>query len=619
MGAVRTVMISRLLLGRIGRGSLTRRTVLLGSLWIVPVGLLAAVAACVRRSGSQTTTRVLESATPTAISNVLMDSAKFSPTAKVPNGTASSRRRVTAGVQTPVVGPVGSRAVPVHRVMPPPVVQPSPWPTSRPRPSPATARTPKSASSVTDLDVGSSPSEFTEDRLWAHWDAAQAFFVHGLINKGAAEFREAIAIAFAQGRADIGEFLVLESLDGVGRFGGAERLVQTDLGGRASGWLPRSTRDRIRARANTVYRNVMGSEAKTAATSTVAALLGQLRVIRASSGLVGLHWPDPGRTYRDGTPFVERVVIFSADGTEYHRERVRMRVAKLRNRHPNSTIVLRIDFRPDQVIPRTAADRNEYYRQLEHVISAPEFQGLILQQGNEPQFEGNPSPAEAAREFNGFGLDVSDTGNFWSRCDMFNPTALRLPMPVAPFHPDGPDDSNPPAVEDSPWARMSYQMKRAILEVGVPRGRVPSAWAEHVYGDPRPEVPGAEREAWFDTREATAGFRWTMNVAETWQGINATLEQDFGLAPLPVWITEFNTAARGITSPHQPADNYVEGWMIHALSQLTCRMPTLVGACWFVGDSYNHDAQWTRFAIHENHGRMPAAERDLEVLQALGV
>ncbi len=499
----------------------------------------------------------------------------------------------------------------------------TPKPTARPRPAQRAAPTPEAEPpgppGAPEIDGFTVAQEFTEDRIWRHWDAARAFFARGLDPEGATEFRSAVAVAFGHGRVDIGEYLAAEGQELVRERPSAARLAALDIGGAVVSWLPPPVRDRLHAQANVLYGDVLGAERDIADPAIVATLLSQLRTIRRSTGLLGVHWPDPSRTYRDGTPFVERVVSWAETGAEYHREQVRVRVSKLRARHPRSPIVLRVDYRPGQAIPRTEAERAEYYPLLESIIKAEEFQGLILQQGNEPQFDGNPTPDDIAREFNGWGTADTDTGNFWARCDIFNPTAVRLPMPIAPFHPDGPEQPNPAGVEDSPWARMAYQSKWRLLEHGKARGRIPHGWAEHVYGDPLPGQAGADREAWRDARDPRTNFRWGMNVAETWHEINHTLERAFGLAPLPVWITEFNTAARGTSMPFRPADNYVHDWMIHATAQMATRLPTLQGACWFVADSYNHDLQWDQFALHEGKGRTRDAEHDFEMLQQAGV
>ncbi len=608
----------------------SRRVVLRVALTGAAAGVAAVLAACADDppAGGPVVVRPTPVATPpdTSAEQSGLPDVGGTPPAGAPTGRAARAGVFTPRPQRSAPPPeLTSASAPTPSDTPVPTSTPTrtPAPTPAQRPTPrqvaASEPLPTQRPGALELDGAQIDERFLEERLWEHWDAAQAYFARNLDEQAASEFHSAVAVAFAQGRTDVGEYLAAETLQLVERDGGAARLAALDLGGRTVGWLPPEPREALRRTANDVYRSVMTHERNEITTGLAIELLAQLRVIRSSSGLFGLHWPDPSRRYRDGTPFVERVVSFAADNTEYQRERVRTRVAKLRDRHPNSPIIVRVDFRPGQVIPRNEAERTEYYRQLENIISAPEFQGLIMQQGNEPQFEGNPTPDEIAREFNGWGVAETDTGNFWTRCDIFNPTAIRLPMPIAPFHPAGPETANPAGLEDSPWARLAYQSKRRILDGGRARGRVPQAWSEHVYGDPRPGGAGAEREAWTDVRDPLEGFRWGMNVGHTWQEINTHVEREFGLPPLPVWITEFNTAARGITPPFQPADNYVRDWMIHALAQMSAALPTLTGACWFVADSYNHDAQWTRFALHEGHGRLPDAEKDLEALQAAGV
>ena len=617
-----------------GLSRVSRRRVLAATLTLLAGGAGAALAACAEAELSEPPAPPAASrpspAPPSAPPPPPPAATRASPRPPLPS---PSVRTPQAGVVTP-----GARTVPTQapspaaraRASPTEVPSPvarapaqTPEPTARPRPGQRVAPTPEPEPprppGAPEIDGLTVASEFTEARIWRHWEAARDFFTRGLDPQGATEFRSAVAVAFGHGRVDIGEYLASEGQGLVRERPTADRLAALDVGGPVVSWLPAPVRERLRAQANILYRDILDAERDTVDPAIVATLLGQIRTIRNSSGLLGVHWPDPTRTYRDGTPFVERVVSRAETGVEYHREQVRVRVSKLRARHPLSPIILRVDYRPGQAIPRNEAERAEYYPMLEGIIKAEEFQGLILQQGNEPQFDGNPTPDEIAREFNGWGTADTDTGNFWTHCDIFNPTALRLPMPIAPFHPDGPAQPNPAGVEDSPWARMAYQSKQRLLEYGKARGRIPHGWAEHVYGDPLPGQAGADREAWRDLRDPRTNFRWGMNVAETWHEINGALERAFGLTPLPVWVTEFNTAARGTRTPFRPADNYVPGWMIHATAQMATRLPTLQGACWFVADSYFHDLQWAQFALHEGKGRTRDAERDFETLQRAGV
>ena len=617
-----------------GLSRVSRRRVLAATLTLLAGGAGAALAACAEAELSEPPAPPAASrpspAPPSAPPPPPPTATRASPRPPLPS---PSVRTPQAGVVTP-----GARTVPTQapspaaraRASPTEVPSPvarapaqTPEPTARPRPGQRVAPTPEPEPprppGAPEIDGLTVASEFTEARIWRHWEAARDFFTRGLDPQGATEFRSAVAVAFGHGRVDIGEYLASEGQGLVRERPTANRLAALDVGGPVVSWLPAPVRERLRAQANILYRDILDAERDTVDPAIVATLLGQIRTIRNSSGLLGVHWPDPTRTYRDGTPFVERVVSRAETGVEYHREQVRVRVSKLRARHPLSPIILRVDYRPGQAIPRNEAERAEYYPMLEGIIKAEEFQGLILQQGNEPQFDGNPTPDEIAREFNGWGTADTDTGNFWTHCDIFNPTALRLPMPIAPFHPDGPAQPNPAGVEDSPWARMAYQSKQRLLEYGKARGRIPHGWAEHVYGDPLPGQAGADREAWRDLRDPRTNFRWGMNVAETWHEINGALERAFGLTPLPVWVTEFNTAARGTRTPFRPADNYVPGWMIHATAQMATRLPTLQGACWFVADSYFHDLQWAQFALHEGKGRTRDAERDFETLQRAGV
>jgi len=48
-------------------------------------------------------------------------------------------------------------------------------------------------------------------------------------------------------------------------------------------------------------------------------------------------------------------------------------------------------------------------------------------------------------------------------------------------------------------------------------------------------------------------------------------------------------------------------------------LPTLRGACWFVGDAEAHNNSWTTFALHERAGQLAAAEDDFYEMLAAGL
>ncbi len=304
---------------------------------------------------------------------------------------------------------------------------------------------------------------------------------------------------------------------------------------------------------------------------------------------VGLHWPDPERQYPDGTPFVELVYLEGAAPDDpHHPSQAMPRIEALAAGHPTSEILLRVDWRKGQAYARTDAERTAYDAALRELRRLRHLGGrLILQPGNEPQLEG-------AR---GWRLVESALGAFIAQCQQALPDARLASIPVATFHPSRLRATAGQSPEGSPWADLDYALLDAWKRVAGP----PDVLSVHVYGNPRLSVADD-----MQTRHER-GWRFGLNVAETWAENHAAL----GLDHLPVWITEFNTAARGTDRPHRPAVNYHAGWLQDAASVVARALPQAQALCWFVGQARGGD--WQDFA--------PAAhaelERDLATAMAL--
>ena len=306
---------------------------------------------------------------------------------------------------------------------------------------------------------------------------------------------------------------------------------------------------------------------------------------------VGLHWPDAERRYPDGTPFVELVYLEGvAPDDPHHLRRAIPRIEALAARYPASEILLRVDWRPGQAYAGTEAERGAYRAALRELSGLRQLGGrLILQPGNEPQLEG----ARGCR------LVESALRAFIAQCRQSLPGARLASVPVATFHPGrlgAPAGQSP---EGSPWADLDYALLDAWKRFAGP----PDVLSVHVYGNPRLSVAADMR-----TRHER-GWRFGLNVAETWAENHAAL----GLDHLPVWITEFNTAARGTDPPHRPAVNYHAGWLQEAAPLVAQALPQAQALCWFVGQE--RCGHWHDFA--------PAAhaelERDLTTAMALPV
>lgn len=395
-----------------------------------------------------------------------------------------------------------------------------------------------------------------------------------------------------------------------------DRLATLNINRGALAWLTDTDRDPLLGQLDGAYRNGLRRAGSGGDIDRTRAYLAAIQAIRGYSRFCGVHWPHPLKDYANGTPFIERVMCFAGDQEEFQREAVRLRIERLRDSYPFSPIILRIDYGPSLAIPRDDAERDEYYPRLAEVMSAPEFEGIMIQQGNEPQLEGAPSAAVLAREFNGWGTPPEDTRNFWMTAALHNPNAPRLPPAIAPFNPIGPQEPNPAGIEDSPWARLAYRARSLMVEVGQERDRLPHAWSEHVYGDPA--ASGGSLEPWADPVDSH-GYRWQSNVADTWHEVNRAVELRYGIDPMDVWVTEYNTAARGVEGAYAPENSYTGGWMLNAIARMAVSLPTLRGAGWFVGDSQAHNNSWATFALHERRGNLARAEDDFYQLLGYGL
>lgn len=303
---------------------------------------------------------------------------------------------------------------------------------------------------------------------------------------------------------------------------------------------------------------------------------------------VGVHWPEAGRRYPDGTPFVELVYLDGvAPDDPHHRSQAMRRIEALAERHPESEVLLRVDWRQGQAYARTDDERTAYRAALGELSRLGHLGGrLVLQPGNEPQLEG-------AR---GWRLVEGALREFIAQCQQALPGVRLASVPVATFHPNRLGARAGQSPEGSPWADLDYALLNAWKRIAGP----PDVLSVHVYGNPRLAVADDMR-----TRHEQ-GWRFGLNVAETWAENHAAL----GLDHLPVWITEFNTAARGTDRPHRPAVNYQAGWLQDAVPVVAKALPHARALCWFVGQE--RGGHWHDFA--------PAAhaelERDLETAMA---
>ena len=299
---------------------------------------------------------------------------------------------------------------------------------------------------------------------------------------------------------------------------------------------------------------------------------------------VGTHWPTPGHRYRPHTPTVELAYLEVPEGDLHHPSQTMRRVEQYAAAHPEARVVLRIDWATNaQSYPPTSSwdNRLQQFRWLDHLGDR-----LVLQCGNEPQLEG-------VEHYD----DVLDA--FWVfRAEMqaHLPNALIGSIPIATFHPNrlgAPVGCSP---EGSPWADLDFAFHDRLWH---DQGPPPDIDLLHVYGDGRNPV-AVDCES-----RSSQGWRWGINIAETWQENREALGID-----TRVMITEFNTSARGTNAPHRPVDNYRDGWLTEACAYVERTIPACADICWFVGSVDGRGESWSSFAVD----RIARLRSDFEAL-----
>ena len=245
---------------------------------------------------------------------------------------------------------------------------------------------------------------------------------------------------------------------------------------------------------------------------------------------VGLHWPETGAQYRRDMPIVENCYIDQAPA-DFSLDQAIERVAAYDVTHPQSRVLLRIDFMQGRAYPNDEPEAREMLMYAAGLAPLERLQSmgrrLIVQCGNEPQNEGAATVDQVSASYN----------VFHDRVREIIPYALIASIPVAPYNADRLGAPATWTGDGSPWAQLHY----ALLAAALVGHRAPNVLSVHAYGDgDRLTVSSAD------------GWRFAWDVLKTWGEVHADLHLD----DVPVWISEMNTAARGITRPHRPADNY---------------------------------------------------------------
>ena len=292
---------------------------------------------------------------------------------------------------------------------------------------------------------------------------------------------------------------------------------------------------------------------------------------------LGIHWPREAAPspYPDGTPFVELAYVHGVDSDDMHSLPMAVkRIERLAATHPKSPILLRVDWQRGDAfslaIPTVLTTALKPLSYLGHLGGR-----LAIQVGNEPQLEGALSMDQVIRTYR----------ITWSILSPWLPLALRASTPVAPYNPRRLGAQVGLSREGSPWA----DLQQAVLIGQFLSELPPHVFSFHVYGDGALPV---KKDAILRSAD---GWRFGLSVATTWREVTEDLRQHADTVGVRgTWISEFNTASRGIHPPNRPADNYRAGWLPAALDVVGTMLPSAVACCWFVGEE--RGGEWGAFA-----------------------
>ena len=290
---------------------------------------------------------------------------------------------------------------------------------------------------------------------------------------------------------------------------------------------------------------------------------------------LGTHWADPLVQYRPNTPTVDLAYVTAPAGGVFSPAAAMKRIEVYAATHPEATVVLRVDWgraaHSFPLAPDLAEWRDgfEQFGALDHLGSR-----LVMQVGNEPQLEGAESVQQVVEAW-------------WTAAEEIRhslPQARIGSVPVATFNPDRLGAAEGVSLEGSPWSDLDYELRGRLFDRPDLH---PDVDLLHVYGD------GANAVTTDINSLDSHDWRFGINVAETWE----ENREELGVWTTPVIITEFNTAARGVSPPHRPLDNYQAGWLRDSMLYLQGALPQATDICWFVGSASGPRVAWSPFAV----------------------
>jgi len=275
-------------------------------------------------------------------------------------------------------------------------------------------------------------------------------------------------------------------------------------------------------------------------------------------------------------------------------------------------VLVRVDYSPSLSVPPDDTSRTDYMLFLAQVCQDARYNqnawGYII--GNEPNWtaDNTPSPinpAWYARVYNGYNAPVGDTGNAYQFIKTYQPNALVLVAPVAPWFPYS--NSSDTYTLNEPWLNYFNEMCRNVYSGAEAKSESVDGFAIHTYGrtgtdgtanggasEPHTDVqvPGGPSGAWF-------GFTTYKNWRDIIDQFNTTV---------PMWITETNTRTDAPSS-----NSYPSGWYLQALSEIASNGARFRSLCWFPDENYpNSQGIWSQDCLTNPTGKCAQANSDFD-------
>lgn len=321
---------------------------------------------------------------------------------------------------------------------------------------------------------------------------------------------------------------------------------------------------------------------------------------------------------------VELTYVLAAANDYWQMDNVAARV--MQSCQQKLQVLLRVDYDRGQTLPPKAdfAALESYLNFIRRLANDARFRclhGLIIGSGpndngsNSKALERKITPEWYAQLLNGYGNDPQDKNNVVETVRAVNMSMRVLVGPIRPWDID--QDGLQRFKIDVPWLNYMNTLVAALDQIARDKAKLgkvsvaPDGFAIQSPGRPdaaelkrdeRAFEPNTDlhRSEW---QGAQAGFR----VYQDWLTIINAYPTTRGL---PVYINSTNTYTPD--NPKRPSDNYPQGWLTNALTEIN-QVSQIKTLCWFI-DGLPSDEQWDGFSLAKRVGLLADADDEFDRL-----